>query len=96
MLTPICCLPAPYLSPSLQVASLGRVVPASSSSSGAKGKGGSKGAPPVFCHLACALWVPEIEFADHEHMAGVRLDRMTRVRAKLRCEICKQAGGAAV
>lgn len=81
--------------------SLGRVVPASGSSSGSgkgKGKGGGKGAaaPAVFCHLACALWVPEIEFADHEHMAGVRLDRMTAVRAKLRCEICKQAGGAAV
>lgn len=65
---------------------------------GGKGEGGGRGAAPapVFCHLACALWVPEIEFADSERMAGVRLDRMTAVRAKLRCEICKQAGGAAV
>lgn len=80
--------------PAPQVASLGRVVPAGGA--GAKGKGGGKGGPAVFCHLACALWVPEIEFADHEHMAGVRLDKLTAVRAKLRCGICKQAGGAAV
>lgn len=50
----------------------------------------------MYCHLACALWVPELELADHEHMAKVRLDKLTAVRAKLRCELCKQAGGAAV
>jgi hypothetical protein len=29
-------------------------------------------------------------------MEGLRLDKLTAVRAKLRCELCKQAGGAAV
>lgn len=72
------------LRPHLQVTSLGRVVPA------------DKASKTVYCHLACALWVPEIEVSDHSRMAGVRLDKLTAVRAKLRCELCKQAGGAAV
>ena len=67
--------------------SLGRVVPAG-------GTGGAGGA--VYCHLACALWVPELELGDSEAMAGVRLDRLPGVRAKLRCELCKQTGGGAV
>ena len=64
--------------------SLGRVVPA--------GKAGKA----VYCHLACALLVPQIEVSDHKRMAGVCLDKLTTVRVKFRCELCKQAGGAAV
>lgn len=64
--------------------SLGRVVPA-----------GGAGAA-AYCHLACVLWVPELELAESEAMAGVRLDHLPSVRAKLRCELCKQAGGGAV
>lgn len=81
---------APPHPPSVQVTSLGRVVPA------AKGKGArsSKGGP--YCHLACALWVPEVELSDVPGMSGVRLDKLTAVRVRLRCELCKQAGGAAV
>ena len=59
----------------------------------APGRGDRKG---MWCHLSCALWVPEIEVSDHERMAGLRLDKLTSVRAKLRCELCKQAGGGAV
>lgn len=32
-----------------------------------------------FSHLSCALWVPEIELADHENFAGVKLDKLTAV-----------------
>ena len=67
----------------LQVTELGRIVPA----------GGAKRA--LYCHLACALWVPEIELADPERMAGVQLGKLTAARVKLKCELCKQAGGGA-
>jgi hypothetical protein len=76
--------PSTVAGPYPQVTSLGRVVPA------------GKASKTVYCHLACALWVPEIEVSDHNRMEGLRLDKLTAVRAKLRCELCKQAGGAAV
>ena len=50
---PLClpaCLPARACLHLLQVASLGRVV--------APGRGDRKG---MWCHLSCALWVPEID-----------------------------------
>lgn len=90
-----CALPAHVdpTTPMLQVTSLGRVVPAAKGKAARAGKGGT-GAP--YCHLACALWVPEVELSDVPNMAGVRLDKLTAVRVKLRCELCKQTGGAAV
>lgn len=78
-----CCVCPMVGSAVKKVASLGRLVPA--------------GKPKaVHCHLACALWVPEIELANHEQMAGVRLDKLTAARTRLRCELCKQAGGGSV
>ncbi len=66
-----------------QVVSLGGLVP--------PGK-----AKTVYCHLACVLWVPEVELAAPDRMAGVRLDKLTTQRLGLRCELCKQAGGGSV
>ncbi|KAL4452519.1 hypothetical protein ABPG75_008181 [Micractinium tetrahymenae] len=77
-----------------KVTSLGRVVPAAAKGKG--GRGGKGGTAGPYCHLACALWVPEVELSDVPGMSGVRLDKLTAVRAKLRCELCKQAGGGAV
>lgn len=37
-----------------------------------------------------------IQIGDHEQMGALRLDKLTAVRAKLRCGLCKQAGGGVV
>lgn len=64
---------------------LGRVVPASPAPDGA-----------AYVHVACALWTPEMMFAEPELMRGVQLEHMTAPRAELECALCKQAGGAVV
>lgn len=49
-----------------------------------------------FIHLACALWIPEIEINDPEQMKDVSLENLTAVRTQLNCSLCKQAGGGVV
>ena len=64
---------------------LGRVVPA-----------GPSPAADTFVHLACALWTPELTIAQPDQMRGVVLSGLTPVRVALKCELCRQGGGAVI
>ena len=56
--------------------------------------GGLRRKGSLYCHLACALWTPELTLREPHAMCGVQLGALTRHRLELQCELCKQAGGA--
>lgn len=49
-----------------------------------------------WCHIACALWNPEVSFDKPRVCEGVNLDQVARSRLSLVCELCKQSGGGAI
>jgi hypothetical protein len=43
-----------------------------------------------FVHVACALWLPDVDFAQPDSMSGVQLTRLSRESADLECGACRQ------
>ncbi|UJR27983.1 hypothetical protein I4U23_009241 [Adineta vaga] len=51
----------------------------------------------IWCHLTCALWLPELKFVDYAKMEPVLyLDKISHARWSLRCVICSTLEGACV
>lgn len=57
---------------------------------------GKAAASRPWCHIACALWVPEVHFEQPQECVGINLDQLAKGRMALQCELCKQAGGGAM
>ncbi|KAH8875546.1 Protein Jade-1 [Schistosoma japonicum] len=50
-----------------------------------------------WCHVSCALWVPEVGFGDVETMEPIiKLDNIPQARRNLLCSICRSRYGAPV
>ncbi|RTG88627.1 uncharacterized protein DC041_0004970 [Schistosoma bovis] len=50
-----------------------------------------------WCHVSCALWVPEVGFGDVEMMEPIiKLDNIPQARRNLLCSICRSRYGAPV
>ncbi|CAH8848316.1 unnamed protein product [Trichobilharzia szidati] len=50
-----------------------------------------------WCHVSCALWIPEVGFGNVELMEPViRLDSIPQARRNLLCSICRSRYGAPV
>ncbi|CAL8069851.1 unnamed protein product [Calicophoron daubneyi] len=50
-----------------------------------------------WCHVSCALWVPEVGFGDTEVMEPiVRLDEIPQARRNLVCCVCRSRSGAPI
>ncbi|CAH8498042.1 unnamed protein product, partial [Schistosoma turkestanicum] len=50
-----------------------------------------------WCHVSCALWVPEVGFGDVELMEPIiKLDSIPQARRNLICSICRSRYGAPV
>ncbi|KAG5445592.1 Protein Jade-1 [Clonorchis sinensis] len=50
-----------------------------------------------WCHISCALWVPEVGFGDVELMEPVvRLENIPQARRNLLCSICRSRYGAPI
>ncbi|CAH8627010.1 unnamed protein product [Dicrocoelium dendriticum] len=50
-----------------------------------------------WCHISCALWVPEVGFGSVELMEPViRVDEIPRARRNLVCSICRSRYGAPI
>ncbi|CAF0892141.1 unnamed protein product [Rotaria sp. Silwood1] len=51
----------------------------------------------IWCHLTCALWLPELKFADYIKMEPIlNLDKIPHARWTLRCVVCSTSEGACV
>ncbi|CAF1037693.1 unnamed protein product [Rotaria sordida] len=51
----------------------------------------------IWCHLTCALWLPELKFADYVKMEPIlNLDKIPHARWTLRCVVCSTSEGACV
>lgn len=51
----------------------------------------------IWCHLTCALWIPELKFVDYTNMEPVlHLDQIPHARWSLRCVVCSTNEGACV
>ncbi|CAF0899500.1 unnamed protein product [Adineta ricciae] len=51
----------------------------------------------IWCHLTCALWLPELKFVDYVTMEPVlHLDKISHARWSLRCVVCSTLDGACV
>ncbi|CAF0754565.1 unnamed protein product [Adineta steineri] len=51
----------------------------------------------IWCHLTCALWLPELKFVDYTKMEPViYLDKISHARWSLRCVVCSTMEGACV
>ncbi|CAF1637319.1 unnamed protein product [Adineta ricciae] len=51
----------------------------------------------VWCHLTCALWLPELKFGDYVKMEPIlNLDKIPHARWTLRCVVCSTSEGACV
>lgn len=51
----------------------------------------------VWCHLTCALWLPELKFGDYVKMEPIlNLDKIPHARWTLRCVVCSTPDGACV
>ncbi|CAF0919223.1 unnamed protein product [Adineta steineri] len=51
----------------------------------------------IWCHLTCALWLPELKFGDYVKMEPIlNLDKIPHARWTLRCIVCSTSEGACV
>ncbi|UJR21433.1 hypothetical protein I4U23_024519 [Adineta vaga] len=51
----------------------------------------------IWCHLTCALWLPELKFGDYVKMEPIlNLDKIPHARWTLRCVVCSTTEGACV
>ncbi|PAA88089.1 hypothetical protein BOX15_Mlig018348g2 [Macrostomum lignano] len=65
------------------------------SSSGGAMKSTRDGA--TWCHVSCALWIPEVGFADPERMEPItRLNEIPTGRWNLVCRLCREKVGACI
>lgn len=50
-----------------------------------------------WCHVLCAVWIPETTFRDPDAMDCVLgCNRISKARQELRCTLCKQQHGACI
>lgn len=43
-----------------------------------------------WAHSACALWMPDVDFAQPDCMSGLQLTRLAADRVDLECSVCRQ------
>ncbi|CAF2965068.1 unnamed protein product [Rotaria sp. Silwood2] len=51
----------------------------------------------IWCHLTCALWLPELKFVDYANMEPIlNINKIPHARWSLRCVVCSTSEGACV
>ncbi|CAF0873574.1 unnamed protein product [Didymodactylos carnosus] len=51
----------------------------------------------IWCHMTCALWMPELKFAEYIKMEPVlNIDKIPHARWSLRCCVCNTTDGACI